>query len=325
MRKLIIALSVAAALSSSAYATQLPQDLKDFVNKSFPKTDFRFDGVVILPDNTVYLPLIPAKFDKEGDITVKSTVPAGRTFAQKPDAVIFSNDFVLLKLITESNGSKTLVKLDNPPVEMRTGLLPQDMLVPRNLSVPENLKNIIGNLEISTSKDAGLVVPVVQPKTVQGNNIASLKLIPELQGKTLYVSTSFSKNIQVVNPEKKVPEYALMQQNIPIMIKGWNNTFLLVTSYGKKSIDVISLADDKVIKQIEFKAQPDEMIIDEKNHLAYVSTPSDASIYVVNLDTMTLKKQIKLNLKELVIIIMAFICVILGVYAFLGELPYLLH
>ena len=166
MRKLIIALSVAAALTSSAYATQLPQDLKDFVNKSFPKTDFRFDGVVILPDNTVYLPLIPAKFDKEGDITVKSTVPAGRTFAQKPDAVIFSNDFVLLKLITESNGSKTLVKLDNPPVEMRTGLLPQDMLVPRNLSVPENLKNIIGNLEISTSKDAGLVVPVFQTKTV---------------------------------------------------------------------------------------------------------------------------------------------------------------
>ncbi len=295
MRKLIIALSVAAALTSSAYATQLPQDLKDFVNKSFPKTDFRFDGVVILPDNTVYLPLIPAKFDKADALTVKATIPAGKTFVQKPDAVIFSNDFVLLKVITDAKGNKTLVKLDNPPTEMRTGLLPQDMLVPRNLSVPDNLKNIIGNLEISTAKDPGLVVPVVQPKTVQGNNIASLKLIPELKGKTLYVSTSFSKNIQVVNPEKKVPEYALMQQNIPIMIKGWNNTFLLVTSYGKKSIDVISLADDQVIKQIEFKAQPDEMIIDEKNHLAYVSTPSDASIYVVNLDTMTLKKQIKLN------------------------------
>lgn len=295
MRKLIIALSVAAALSSSAYATQLPQDLKDFINKSFPKTDFRFDGVVILPDNTVYLPLIPAKFDKADALTVKATIPAGKTFVQKPDAVIFSNDFVLLKVITDAKGNKTLVKLDNPPTEMRTGLLPQDMLVPRNLSVPDNLKNIIGNLEISTAKDPGLVVPVVQPKTVQGNNIASLKLIPELKGKTLYVSTSFSKNIQVVNPEKKVPEYALMQQNIPIMIKGWNNTFLLVTSYGKKSIDVISLADDQVIKQIEFKAQPDEMIIDEKNHLAYVSTPSDASIYVVNLDTMTLKKQIKLN------------------------------
>lgn len=29
-------------------------------------------------------------------------------------------------------------------------------------------------------------------------------------------------------------------------------------------MDVISLADDKVIKQIEFKTQPDEIIIDLK-------------------------------------------------------------
>lgn len=295
MRKLIIALSVAMALSSASFAGQLPQDLKGFVEKSFPKTDFRFDGVIILPDNTVYLPLMPAQFDKDREFTVKTTIPANRTFAQKPDAIIFNNDFVLLKVLTDDKANKTLVKLDNPPVEMRTGLLPQDMLVPRNLIIPSNLKNIIGNLEISTSKDAGLVVPVIQPKTVVGNSITSLKTIPELQGKTLYVATSFSKNIQVVNPEKKVPEYALMQQHIPIMIKGWNDTFLLVSSFDKKSIDVISLADDKVIKQIEFKAQPDEMIIDEKNHLAYVSTPSDASIYVLNLDTMTLKKQIKLN------------------------------
>lgn len=295
MRKLIIALSAVMALSGAAYATQLPQDLKDMVNKSFPKTDFRFDGVVILPDNTVYLPLLPAKFDQKGELAIKSTIPANKTLSQKPDAVIFNNDYVLLKMITDAKGGKTLVKLDNPPVELRTGLLPQDMLVPRNLSIPENLKNIIGNLEISTSKDAGLVVAVIQPKTVEGNNIKSLNFIPELKGKTLYVSTSFSKNIQVVNPSKKVPEYALQQQHIPIMIKGWNDSFLLVTSFDKRSIDVISLADDKVIKQIEFKAQPDEMVIDEKNHLAYVSTPSDASIYVVSLDTMTLKKQIKLN------------------------------
>lgn len=295
MRKLLIALSVAMMLSSVSYATQLPQDVKNLVNKSFPKTDFRFDGVIILPDNTIYLPLIPAKFDKQGDLTIKSTIPAGRTLAQKPDAVILSNDFVLLKVITDSKGGKTLVKLDNPPVEMRTGLLPQDMLVPKGLSIPENLKNIVGNLEISTAKEPDLTIPVVQPKTVQGNNLTTLKLIPELKGKTIYVSTSFSKNIQVLNPEKKIPEYALMQQHIPIMIKDWNNSFLLVTSFNKNSIDVISLADDKVIKQIEFKAQPDEMIIDKKNHIAYVSTPSDSSIYIVNLDTMTLKKQIKLN------------------------------
>ena len=295
MRKFIIALSAVMALASASYAAQLPQDLKSFVEKSFPKTDFRFDGVIILPDNTIYLPLLPAKFDKDGEFTVKTTFPANQTFAQKPDAVIFNNDFVLLKVLVDEKGNKTLVKLDNPPVEMRTGLLPQDMLVPRNLSVPANLKNITGNLEISTTKDTGLLVPVIQPKTVEGSSVASLKYIPELKGKTLYVSTSFSKNIQVVNPEKKIPEYALLQKYIPIMIKGWNDTMLLVSSFEKKSIDVISLADDKVIKQIELKSQPDEIIIDENNRIAYISAPSDASMYVVNLDTMTLKKQIKLN------------------------------
>lgn len=295
MKKLMIALLTAVSVSSAVYATQLPQELKTYVEKSFPKTDFRFDGVIILPDNTIYLPLIPAKFDTEKSFTVKSTIPSAKSFSQKPDAIIFDNDYVLLRVITDANGKKSLVKLQNPPTELRTGLLPQDMLVPKNLSIPDNLKNIIGNLEISTAKEPTLAVPVVQPKTVQGNNIASLKLIPELNGKTFYVSTSFSKNIQVVNPEKKVPEYALRQQHIPIMIKGWNNEFLLVSSFDKKSIDVISLADDKVIKQIELKTQPDEMIIDAKNHLAYISTPSDFSIYVVSLDTMTLKKQIKLN------------------------------
>lgn len=295
MRKFIIALSAVILLSSASFAAQLPQDLKSFVEKSFPKTDFRFDGVIILPDNTVYLPLIPAKFDKDSAFTVKTTFPANQTFTQKPDAVIFNNDYVLLKVLTDAKGNKTLVKLDNPPVEMRTGLLPQDMLVPHNLSVPANLKNIIGNLEISTSKDKGLIVPVIQPKTVKGSSITSLRAIPELKDKTLYVSTSFSKNIQVVNPEKKIPEYALLQKYIPIMIKGWNDTMLLVSSFDKKSIDVISLADDKVIKQIELKTQPDEIIIDENKHIAYISAPSDASMYVVNLDTMTLKKQIKLN------------------------------
>lgn len=295
MRKLIIALSLILGMAGSSYAAQLPQDVKTFVQQSFPKTEFRFDGVVILPDNTVYLPLFPAKFDKQGEISIKSTIPAGKTLAQKPDAVILSNDFVLLKVIVDENGNKSLVKIDNPPVEIRTGLLPQDMLVPRNLSVPANLKNIAGNLEISTAKDPGLVVPVVPIKTVKGNNISSFNKISELKGKTFYVATSFSKNIQVINPERKIPEYTLLQKHIPIMIKSWNDNLLLVASFDKKTVDVISLADDNIIKQIDLNTQPDEIVIDKNNRIAYISAPSESSIFVLNLDTMTLKKQIKLN------------------------------
>lgn len=168
------------------------------------------------------------------------------------------------------------------------------MLVPRNLSIPENLKNIIGNLEITTSKDPGLIVPAVKT-TASSGQINSLAALPQFKNKILYVASNVSKNIQVMNPERKTPAYALQQENIPIAIKGYKDSFLLVTCYAKRSMDVISLADDKVIKQIEFKTQPEEIIIDLKNNIAYVASGEDCSIYVVNLESMTVKKQIKVN------------------------------
>lgn len=296
MRRLIIALAIAVVAGTiPASATILPNEIKTCVTKEFPKANFRFDGVIILPDGTIYLPLIPSKFDTKGEFKIKSTYPADKKLSQKPDVVIFSNDYVLMRVIVDSKGHKSLAKLSDVPMEVRMGLLPQDMLVPTNLSIPQNIKNIIGNLEIPTSKDSIVTAPIAQPKTVSDNKINSLAQIPELKNKILYVSTSFSKNIQVVNPEKKIPEYALQQNHIPIMIKGYDDMFLLVTSYGKKAVDVISLADDKVIKQIEIKTQPDEIIMDYKNKLAYISSPEDSSIYVVSLENMTLKRQIKLN------------------------------
>ena len=60
-------------------------------------------------------------------------------------------------------------------------------------------------------------------------------------------------------------------------------------------MDVISLADDQIIKQIYTKTQPDEIVIDNAKKIAYVSSSTDSSIYMVNLETMTLFKQIKIT------------------------------
>jgi DNA-binding beta-propeller fold protein YncE len=110
----------------------------------------------------------------------------------------------------------------------------------------------------------------------------------------MYVASNLSKNIQVVDTAKGNPSYALAQEEIPISIKGYD-VFLLVTSYGKRSLDVISLNDDKVIKEIDFKTQPDEIVLDEKNKLAYISSGESTSIYVISLETMTLKRQLRIN------------------------------
>lgn len=99
----------------------------------------------------------------------------------------------------------------------------------------------------------------------------------------------------MLNLGAKTPEYSLAQTNVPVSMKAYDDKFLLVTAYDKPSIDVISLADDQIIKQIYTKTQPDEIIIDKTKNIAYVSSAEDSSIYIVNLSTMTLSKQIKIT------------------------------
>lgn len=297
MRKLLICLGIILMTSTANLAATIPDDIQQFINQDFPNTNFRFDGLVILPDNTVYLPLFPSKTLTPETLSIKETVPASKTLASKPNIVIFNNDFVLLKVMTDTKGNRTVYKMANPPLEVRTGLLPQDLLVPNGLVIPENLKSIIGNLQISTVNDPGIRIERTKPVVTQlnGSTLKTLAQIPALRNKNFYVSSPYSKNIQVLNMGAKTPEYSLKQNNVPISMKAYKNEFLLVTSYEKPSVDVISLADDQIIKQIYTKTQPDEILIDKNKNIAYISSSLDSSIYMLNLETMTLTKQIKIT------------------------------
>ena len=153
MRKFLFSLLSIAILSGTAHAAKLPSEVTEFVTKSYPGAEVRFDGVILLPDNTVYLPIFPAPMKDVEVLEVQQTYPEKTPFYNKPDIVIFNNDFSLVKVITDSNGKKTILKMDNPPAQIKNGLLPQDMLVPRGLIIPENIKSIMGNLKIDTKED----------------------------------------------------------------------------------------------------------------------------------------------------------------------------
>ena len=93
MRKILIALALVLTMSGSAYAAKLPDNVKTMVNQSFPNTNFRFDGVIILPDNTIYLPVIPARILTPEEIAISQTIPANKKLSDKPDVIIFNNDY----------------------------------------------------------------------------------------------------------------------------------------------------------------------------------------------------------------------------------------
>ena len=280
---------------SPCFGAKIPDNVQKYIQQTFPEADIRFDGVITLPDSTVYLPLLPAKILTPENIEIVQTYPAGKSLKDEPNVVILNNDFVLMKVLTDTKGNKTIYSMANPPQVVRTGLLPQDMLVPKGLVVPENLKAIVGNLLIDTIDSPGIKIESTKPVVTKlsGSTLKTLSQLPPLRNKNFYVSSPYSKNIQVLNLGAKTPEYSLKQNNVPISMKAYGG-FLFVTAYDKPSVDVIALADDQIIKQIDTRTQPDEILIDSEKKIAYISSSTASTIYVVNLETMNLFKKIKI-------------------------------
>ena len=299
MRKLLILLGILLISSTNVFAAKIPAEVKDYILQKVPQADIRFDGVIIFPDNTIYLPLYPSLFSDVKKIQIKESYPAKQDLKQEPDVVIFNNDFVLMKVLTDGEGHRTVLHMPNPPLQVRTGLLPQDMLVPSGLIIPENIKGIIGNLKIDTKNEDMIRIEnqdSYESFLAESEPDIPQSLITQLKNKVLFVTTNYSKNIQVIEPAKAVPSYSLAQKSIPIDVEAVKNgKFLLVTTYDRPFVDVISVADSRFIKQINVPSNPEEILLDEANNKAYVTSPTASTIFVIDLETMSLTQKIKIN------------------------------
>ncbi len=289
MKKFLISLILGIFMGVSANATEIPQGVKDFVNKDFPETNFRFDGVIVLPDNTMYLPVIPSKLENVDEISIVNVYPKGAKLKNKPEMLILNNRYVLLKVIN-INGKKTVIDIKDLPDELQSGLLPQDIMLPKGLVIPKSLEGIIGDLDLSVTTDVGLRV-----NNVKSVGSKTIKPVPELDKKSFYIASGVNKNIQVISSNSQVAEYALEQSNVIDDLKGYDGKFLLVTYFDSNVMNIISLMDEKVIKSVHFDSKPEQILIDGENKIAYISSGANSSIYVFSLETMTLKKQLKIN------------------------------
>lgn len=299
MRKLLILLGILLISSTNVFAAKIPAEVKDYILQKVPQADIRFDGVIIFPDNTIYLPLYPSLFSDVKKIQIKESYPAKQDLKQEPDVVIFNNDFVLMKVLTDGEGHRTVLHMPNPPLQVRTGLLPQDMLVPSGLIIPENIKGIIGNLKIDTKNEDMIRIEnqdSYESFLAESEPDIPQSLISQLKNKVLFVTTNYSKNIQVIEPARAVPSYSLAQKSIPVDVEAVKNgKFLLVTTYDRPFVDVISVADSRFIKQINVPSNPEEILLDEANNKAYVTSPTASTIFVIDLETMSLTQKIKIN------------------------------
>ena len=91
MRKFLAAICIGFLTCTTAIGAEVPKSVQDFINKDFPNTNFRFDGAILLPDKTMYIPVNPAKLETPNEITIKSTYPQNMGMKQKPDMLILNN------------------------------------------------------------------------------------------------------------------------------------------------------------------------------------------------------------------------------------------
>ncbi len=290
MKKAFLTLILLLCSFNTVLAQQVPQNVQDYVKNFFKDTYFRFDGAVILPDNTVYLPVIPAKFDIDVEkLDVKATIPANKDFAKLPDAVIFNNDFVLLKVLKDKDGHPTLVNQSTYPTEIKSGIFPQDLLLPRRLTIPDGLGNIKGSLESYSPE-----IDDFRVNTNAGTDYTKMYFNhPAFKNSVFYMTSPISKNIKVVSSSNKKGYYYYHQKTTPNKMALYDDRYLLVSTYSKRALIVISLYDDVIIKEIPLKTTPDEIIINGDK--AYVTSSEGHCIYVIDLLKMTPTQQILIN------------------------------
>jgi DNA-binding beta-propeller fold protein YncE len=219
----------------------------------------------------------------------KNVYPVGQVMKNKPDMVILNNGYTLLKVIN-INGKKTVLNIANIPDEIQSGLLSQDILLPKGLVIPTALKCIIGDLDVDVTDDTGLRIENLKFTTAKRTTP-----VPELENMSFYIAPGVNRNIQVVGTNSKIAAYALEQDAVINDIKGWDGKFLLVTYFDSHVMNVISLMDEKIIKDVTFDEIPEQIVIDKENKLAYISSGTSSSIYVFDLQTMTKKRQLKIN------------------------------
>jgi len=279
------------ALNLPAFSTQMPSDLYDYIKQNLKGAKQRFDSVIMLPDGVMYVPLYPAKKEKVEKIEITYTYPESlKKLNQRPEVVIFNNNFVLLKVFKDKSGNYTITKNDQLPVKVKLGVMPQDMLVPPGLMIPENLRLILGDLVVPSPEEVSLKVPQNEDKPIRYAPIA------ELKNKKIYAISPASNYLLAIDSTSSTGLYELKLNAAPLKILSSSSLgYTALIYYNQKFIDILDLKNERIIAQIQTEAPLEDMSMDSENNIVYLSAPSINTIYVVDLNALKLVRKIKVT------------------------------
>ena len=287
-------------LMLKADASKLPNDVWNYVKMFLPQAQQRFDSVITIKNDIAYIPLYPPAGTDVDTIKIEYTYPAGKTLAQMPEVVLLNNGYSLLKVFKDESGNYSLTKKDDLPIKVRLGLMPQDMLTPVGLKIPESLKLTLGDLLIPSKDESALTKLEDSQKSAYSPEVKKNEFIAsaEFKDKKIFINPKNSKFLEVYELSSKNPLYELKLSAMPHKIAAdstGNNAVVLY--WNKKEIDIINLKDENIVTKIELNNIPTDISMDKKRNMAYISSSEGYSISILDLNSMQLSKVIKLDQK----------------------------
>lgn len=296
LNKFLILLLICFGANSCAFATKLPDSVVKYVNQQVPNAAIRFDGLISFPDGTLYIPVLPSDVPKDAKGTVKSTIPAHKQLSQKPNLILFDTNLALLKVIKNDKGKPTVMNPDDMPFVVKTGVLPQDMLVPPGMIMPDDLKIILGDLKIPLASSAVNNFINEKPKSAPVKAPAKLTVIPELNNKSILATTLDSNLINVIPTNTTGTKYTINSDSFPKFIQPvMDGRYLLIGGCGRTYLDVADLKLRVLAKKIELAYQPSEIVLALDKTKAYVATFDEQLIFLIDLKSMTVLEKIKIK------------------------------
>ena len=300
LKSLILSFMVLFMASVTADASQLPKMVKDYLTTQKKVPTVRFDGVVTYNNEVMYLPVYPSYPKEVEKLEIVKTYPENQTMDNLPDLVLFNNNFSLLKVVKNGQNNLTVRDIPNLPVEVKTGLLPQDIMVPRGLVLPETFAGIVGDVQIplvGSAKTTTFVTRKTAPLP-SGKRVVDTKIqkVPSsLKNKLYFVNNFQTEYLQVYSSTVTEPLYSLKTSGVMKDVKPvMDGKYLLVATNNMKNIDVIDVANEYIAKNIDLTSNPTEIAVDELNKKAYIASVGDESLSVIDLETMTMKEKIQL-------------------------------
>lgn len=265
----LLGLLQTALAATEAIKSAIPDSLQLFIQGMDSGAKLREDGLITLSDGTEYVVVLPPNAPNVPTFQVIRTIPEG---ARRPDFLELNEGYFLLKMVALPNGRKSFPLLQEVPLSVRSGLLPQNFTFPEGFLLPTIWKSLTGNLlnPVDTSQQAKASLPFAVPS-------------PELR--SVFVWDAAQGQVQQRLPLVCAPAGMAVSQDAKTLYVG---------CVFQPKLYSYSLRDGSV-QSYELSAPVGQLLLDPERSRLYISHPTQPKLTAFDLNENKVASVIPLN------------------------------